>query len=536
MNTPDSPALLHAAAVRDTETLQHLLAGGANANAVDAASGETALHRAARAGFTEGVRLLLAAGAAPNQRNREARETPLHLAAGALSASCARLLLEAGADVNALCRYGNTPLDHLNEDKAWYPGSELRELLLAHGARRGIDLSAPTLQTPPSAHEQLHGILETLVRFRTVEGREQEMAECLTCVESLMQSGGVTHIQRLGSGNKQQLIGALNVPALEDIDHGLMLCGHLDVVPGSDQQFRASWSGERLYARGAVDMKGSIACFLHALPRLAQSGLPIILAFTTDEESDMEGIAQVCAFLRERRIQPTLTLLGEPTGEQIGMASCGISGFHTDCYGRAAHSSRPQDGINALYLAAQLLQRMEKLDKAYRKAGVYVNAGQLQGGGDPSTVPDRATLHWGLRCYAPKMEAEFLAAWDACVQDVLHAYPGSRVETTPSKHLLSFRVEEEGELRLATDLAKLLGYPLEGIPYTTEAGYLQAAGQHVLILGAGHPREAHRANESVGASELAAYEEALLRICQLLAAPRREPPLKEKDANLACIS
>ncbi len=513
-------ALHRCASEQQAATLRLLLEHGATVDSFGH-EGETPLHMAAMGGFTEGVRLLLKAGADPNLREGPMGETALHHAAGNLSAGCVRLLMAAGANINAGCYLGRTPLDCAAED-GWYPDNAVYELLLSRGGKTGEEVNTVPPAVPPLSRKRLHDILETLVSFRSDAAHPQEREACLEYAESLLADKGA-HTRRLGSGKRQQLIAALNTPALRDMEGGLMLCGHLDVVPGSDEQFELWSEAGRLYGRGTVDMKSSIACFLHLLPTLAQQPFPVILAFTTDEESDMEGIEQVCDFLREHHIRPALTLLGEPTGEQIGRASSGLCSLRTEIYGEAAHSSRPEDGLNALYIAARLLHHLEKLGLESAPRGILVNAGRLEGGGDPATVPDRATLHWGFRSFAPEQEEAFMANYERAVRQVRMQYPGCRVETEELCRYSSFSAGNEAT-HLATELSCLLGYPQARLPYTTEAGILQEHGHHVLLLGAGQPGEAHREAESIHAAELAAYEKALQKVCQWLstAAPLKK--------------
>ncbi len=381
----------------------------------------------------------------------------------------------------------------------------------------GHPLSDTTMNTPSqllrdSAGAELCRILEELIAFRTDGSQESDLTACLNAVEARIRSIGSAQTQRVGRGGRQ-LVAALNTPRLADVEQGLMLCGHLDVVPGDPAQFQARYANDRLYGRGAVDMKGSIACFLHLLPFLAAQPFPVILAFTTDEESRMEGIQEICDFLTRRRIHPSLTLLGEPTGGSLGTASSGLQGMRTEFHGRAAHSSRPADGINALYLAARFLNRLEELGQIYAPRGILVNAGELSGGSDPGTVPNFTELNWGLRCFSAQGASEFMAEAQACARHIEQQYPGSRLHTRTVWH---FPVFQARETTRAEELAAKLGYALQTIPYTTEAGFLQEVGQRVLLLGAGHPREAHRADESILIRELADFEQALQTVCHLL--------------------
>ncbi len=371
---------------------------------------------------------------------------------------------------------------------------------------------------PPSVHT----ILETLIAFRTeataADGsprpeHTKALRDCLAYVETLLQQAGCRWRLRLPTSSGELLLAGLNTEQQADINHGLLLCGHLDVVGGDATQFIPRWEGDRLCGRGTVDMKGSLACFLHLLPWLRERPYPVLLAFTTDEESSMEGVQVLCRHLTQQRIRPALTLLGEPTAQQLGIASCGLTGYRTELYGKAAHSSRPQDGINALYLAARLLTLFEEQARQLAPQGLYLNAGRLEGGCDPATVPDRATLHWGYRAYEVLRQAPLMRAYHATIDRMLQDYPSCLVQSELTCHFPSYWAEDSAQVER---LCRQLGCQAVEIPYTTEAGYLQLAGQNVYLFGAGQPSEAHTAHESIRTDELNACTQGLRQLCLLL--------------------
>lgn len=104
----------------------------------------------------------------------------------------------------------------------------------------------------------------------------------------------------------------------------LMFAGHTDVVPPGDPDawthdpFGASVSGGAMYGRGAVDMKGGIACFVAALARVVESGRPVTgsvsLLITGDEEGPaINGSVKLLKWAAEKGESWDACLLGEPT-------------------------------------------------------------------------------------------------------------------------------------------------------------------------------------------------------------------------------
>ncbi len=132
--------------------------------------------------------------------------------------------------------------------------------------------------------------------------------------------------------NKANLF--VTVPAganADEVNHGLVLSGHTDVVPvdGQDwtsEPFTATIRGDKLYGRGACDMKGFIACALTLLPQavqLSNSGQlrrPLHLALSFDEEVGCLGAPLILADLKARGITPDYCIVGEPTNMTMVVA------------------------------------------------------------------------------------------------------------------------------------------------------------------------------------------------------------------------
>lgn len=150
---------------------------------------------------------------------------------------------------------------------------------------------------------------------------------------------------------------------------GLAYFGHTDTVP-ADQWFTEKHgpfephvTRERLYGRGACDMKGSIACMLAAVQEVAAADLkePIYFAVTADEEIGYHGAKQVVAeskLYREMVDGGTRVIVGEPTSLEVVRAHKGTYGFTAISHGRAAHSST-REGLNANLAMIPFLNEMK---------------------------------------------------------------------------------------------------------------------------------------------------------------------------------
>ena len=154
---------------------------------------------------------------------------------------------------------------------------------------------------------------------------------------------------------------------------GYVLSGHLDVVPAEEPSwtsdpFELRRDGERLVGRGAVDMKGFVACVLAAVPGLVarQLARPIHIALSYDEEVGCVGVRHLVDRLPSLCRPPLGCIVGEPTGMRPVLRHKGKAALCATVHGRSAHSSRPDLGVNAIYHAAEVVAavrgRADRLD------------------------------------------------------------------------------------------------------------------------------------------------------------------------------
>jgi acetylornithine deacetylase len=284
---------------------------------------------------------------------------------------------------------------------------------------------------------------------------------------------------------------------------GLVLSGHMDVVPTEGQPwssdpFVLTERGGNLYGRGSADMKGFFACTLQALERVRTAELKreLVLAWTHDEEVGCLGSAQLAQHLVSRTL-PRACLIGEPTDFRILRMHPGHVGVSIAITGKAAHSSRPHLGVNAIEAAADVIGAIREIA---RELGpdVPVNVARIEGGGAINIVPDRCVIHLGYRP-PPGMPAdEVFRRIDARLADfssnapveakLLRVTPSMLTrEGTPLEHLLAEMADEPG-----TGMA----------PFATDGGNLAKLGLEPLVFGPGSIEVAHKADEHVGIAAL----------------------------------
>ncbi len=206
-------------------------------------------------------------------------------------------------------------------------------------------------------------------------------------------------------------IGPKNVP-------GYILSGHMDVVPANEPEwssdpFELRTQANHLYGRGTSDMKGFLAAALAALPELVSRQLsqPIHFAFSYDEEAGCRGVPHLIKRLPEFCAKPEGAIIGEPSNMRAICAHKGKAAARVEIRGRSGHSSRPDQGLNAIHAMAEVLT------DAAAEAG-RLALGPFDPALTPLTPPSRSVRSRAVKpsisfpiCAAPNLKRALLPAF-----------------------------------------------------------------------------------------------------------------------------
>jgi len=375
-------------------------------------------------------------------------------------------------------------------------------------------------------------MLAHLVGFDTTS-RESNLA-LIGFVQNYLEGHGVPstliHNEAGTKANLYATIGRHNVVG------GIVLSGHTDVVPADGQ----AWAGDpfalreqdgRLYGRGTADMKGFIASALALVPEFV-AGLgrtPLHLALSYDEEVGCLGVHSMVRHIAAHLPRPKAVIVGEPTMMRVVNSHKGIRTFTTEVTGLEAHSSTPHLGVNAIDVAVQLINYLHMLrgemqargDASGRFDPPYssIHVGVIEGGTALNIVPRRCRFQWEIRPLPGQEPDEIAARFNAYAMN----------EVLPPLRAISQQADIRTRQRAdVPPLAPQNGSPAEAlvtalrgsnapqaVSYTTEAGIFQEAGIPAVLCGPGSIDQAHKPDEFIALSELAACD-AFLR--QLLAA------------------
>ena len=211
-----------------------------------------------------------------------------------------------------------------------------------------------------------------------------------------------------------------------DAETTLLLHGHIDVVPARSEQFQPRIDGDRLFGRGAYDMKGAVAALLLALADLREShGIKVRLGIVPDEESEEED-DRGGDLLVERGFVGDFAITGEPTDLHVGVAAKGVVAMRIRVDGRAAHGATPWLGENAILRAVDVFRAIQSLPFASQSSELFdrpsINLGRIIGGDALNKVPDTCIIDVDVR-HLPEQDPE-------AIVDEVRGIPGATVIST----------------------------------------------------------------------------------------------------------
>ena len=311
---------------------------------------------------------------------------------------------------------------------------------------------------------------------------------------------------------------------------GLIFSGHTDVVPvdGQDWQsdpFHAVIRDDKLYGRGAADMKGFIAAVLAAIPRMKAAKLarPLHIALSYDEEIGCLGAPVMIDALQQRGLSPEYCIVGEPTSMQMVVAHKGIHTFTCRVHGKAAHSSLTPQGVNAIEYAAQLILFIQQLgqrlqhdyaqDAAFDVPFSTLSVNTIQGGIASNIVPQLCEFGFDYRNLPHMQPADVIEPIQRYIREVLE--PQMRAVDANCgielhHHAAVPAMPETDAQALLQLVAQLVdNHTRHKVAYATEGGQFKQAGIHTVICGPGSIEQAHRANEFVSLAQLARCDDFL---------------------------
>lgn len=366
----------------------------------------------------------------------------------------------------------------------------------------------------------VENILEKLVSFPVLGGESN--LSILNWIKTYIESFDIkTHLVPNEDGTKASLHCRIG----PEVDGGVILSGHMDVVPVEGQEwhtdpFVLTDKGDgKLYGRGSCDMKGFVACCLAALPKMVKADLkkPIYFAFSYDEEIGCLAAPELAQAINTHYNEtPKYAIIGEPSMMEPIVGQKGIYILETYVNGSAGHSSRIKQEVSAIHEAMRLMlwleQKMDqliankRLDDRFHPPHSTIHIGLVSGGIAPNIIANKAHFYWDLRTIPMDNIQDIVDEFEVYCrereQELKTIYPDFAIKTIenhpPVPHL-DTKADDD-----VVDLIKRLSgnSKLNTVAYAAEAGQFANEGFQSAICGPGSIEQAHRANEFISKEQL----------------------------------
>jgi succinyl-diaminopimelate desuccinylase len=345
-------------------------------------------------------------------------------------------------------------------------------------------------------------LTERLICYDT--SRSEELVAAAGFVKGWLESRDIV-VRDINHNGLPVLLAEVGPPAGEGIPQ-VVFHGHLDVVPGRPEQFEPHVHNDRLFGRGAYDMKGGLAAMMCALKDVdRQDRVAVQFVCVPDEESEELDHRSTDAVIAGG-LRSDFAITGEPTDLHIGVEAKGVLAMWIEVHGRSAHSSTPWLGENAVLKAIDVFRTIESLAFSRESSEMFdrpsINLGRIQAGDAVNKVPDECEMAVDIR-YLPGQDPEEILDQVRKIPglDVTRTFihPPVRVSRT-NPYVLALR---ESVKRSITGEALSVGR--EG---ASDAAAFLAVGIPAVEFGPageGH----HGPEEWVSVSSLARYRRAL---------------------------
>ena len=415
-----------------------------------------------------------------------------------------------------------------------------------------MSMSEQSTMYPSQSVEWLKRLIafDTVSRHSNLALIEEVQAYCISLgLEPVLTFNDTTdreHSSNKANQSKANLFvsvpagGGLADTASATIKGGIVLSGHTDVVPVDGQDwlsdpFKAEIRGDKLYGRGACDMKGFIACALNLLPQavaLSQQGQlrkPLHLALSFDEEVGCLGAPLMLEELSQRGINPDYCIVGEPSSMKMVVAHKGISVFRCSVHGKSAHSSLTHQGINAISYAAKLigfidelasqLAQSDQVDPMFDVPYSTLSIGTIEGGTATNIVPNLCEFTFDYRNLPSMGTQDILPVIKQRITELnqqmqqVDSQTGIKIEQLESVPAMT-DTESEALQQLIAGLVQ--SSVRHKVAYATEGGQFTNAGIATVICGPGSIEQAHKADEYVELAQLAECDDFLQKLLQSL--------------------
>lgn len=373
-----------------------------------------------------------------------------------------------------------------------------------------------------SRRDELVRLTSDLVAARTVNppGDEWRAVEVIERYLEPLEIPASRHEQEKGRTNLVARIGS-GSPRL-------IVVGHIDTVPAGDgwetDPFTPVEKDGRLYGRGTTDDKGATASMLLAGRYLKEheselTGEAILVAAADEERGSARGMIYL---LEEGIVAGDFAVIPDAASDMKTVFIAEKAALFTKItsYGKQAHGSTPEKGVNAIRNLLEVIRRVDRMTFDVTEHPLLTpptfNLGTIHGGAAPNIVPAKCTAELDMRFLPGDSADTILGRLDAICRDVENDVSGARFEMEvivrdtpielPGEHMLVQTIIDETE--------SALGFrpELDGMSGSTIAKFCMKHGIPAVNFAPGEGGLAHMANECVKIDSLVNFAYLLARI------------------------
>jgi succinyl-diaminopimelate desuccinylase len=357
---------------------------------------------------------------------------------------------------------------------------------------------------------------ELLKRLVSAETTAQtgELAAAEIIADELGRSGIDAQIESW-DGNRANLFAQVESGRKKG---GLLFACHLDVVPPGEESwkhppFTATESDGRIYGRGSADMKGGIVAAVTAIRQIVDSGAKlkgdIMLLCAAGEETDSCGAER---FVRNRGegCEPGGVVITEPTDFDVVAAHRGLLWLEVTTKGKAAHSSTPELGVNAITSMKSLLNELDSYEIAHEphellgRCSMSINT--ISGGKTFNTVADRCIIGIDIRTLPGQSHQDIIDDFHqifARLKEEGAQCPGHEFKAEVSIVRSVSALETDPQSDFVKNFCAAVGAKeTKAVGFTTDGPHFGPLGAPVVVFGPGKPEVCHKPDEYIDISDL----------------------------------
>jgi succinyl-diaminopimelate desuccinylase len=377
------------------------------------------------------------------------------------------------------------------------------------------------LARSPILNFTMKTLLKELIQAEsTPEKGELAAAEVVSA--AFRQSGIESHID-VWQQNRANVVAHVKSTGQKP---GLLFACHLDVVgpgeaPWTYPPFDAVETEGRVYGRGSTDMKGGTAAIVMAIRRIVEAGTQlkgdIIFVAAAGEETDSCGAGR---FVKNYSQPPKLTgvVIPEPTDFALVTAHRGMLWLDVTTMGKAAHSSTPHLGVNAIDSMRRILNELDRYEipvdphELLGKCSMSINT--IEGGKALNVVPDQCRIGIDFRTLPNQDHQGLMADLEQIIAKLKSEDPQFEAGISVIRQMQP--LETDRHCDFVKVLCTVVGTEeTKAVGFTTDGPCFVPFGAPVVIFGPGKPSLCHKPNEYIDiidSEKAVEYYTAMIRI------------------------